>query len=339
MLTNFREIQRRVGARLHNTSTDTSEANDILPKIKDWINERYDRIWRSYPWPGTIDNYDLTLTASQEEYSFSRNVYKPWAIFDKTNGRPIKQDNIQNHIRNHAIDLEQTGNVHTGDPKRWRPVGTYTVKSETSQAETIDVVSTDNATDISPNVVRIVGEVNGVLTGENITLTGTNAATSSNTYDSGQKLRVSVGTSDGTRKTIVGIISVTGTTSGDTLAEISPQEFAHEYHWFRVSPKPKATGTQPTWEIWHSLPIEFLVNDNDIPIFDCSNELAQGAFADALREDGLEQEAEIAENKFVGMVKELMSKQGNPDEVEQFIPFPREQFRTLDFGRVIGSEI
>ena len=335
MLITFREIQRRVQARIQNTSTSTTNDNDLLPKIKDWVNERYDRIYRSFPFPGTTETYDLTLTASQVEYIFDRNVFKVWGIFDKTNGFPIKKDTIQNHILHHAIDLDVTNNILADDPTRWRPVGTFTVKAEIVSAEKVTVVST-SASDISPNVVRVSGLVNGVILGENIVLTGTSSAASTNTYDANQKLKISIGTSDQTRKTVVGKITVTGQTSSTVYAQVSPQEFAHEYHWFRVSPTPKASGTQPTWEIWHSLPIEFLVNDNDIPIYDCCDELVQGTFADALREDGLEQEATIAEEKFVSMVKELQEKNVDLNEVQQFIPSNSNSIKMLDYYRMVN---
>ena len=338
MITNFREIQRRVQARIQNTSTSISEANDLLPKIKDWINIRYDRVYRSFPWDGTIDDYTFTLTASTKEYVFEREVFKVWAIFDQTNGRDIKQRNVQRHFRFDAVDTEILGSPTTGDSRSWYPVGTYTVNAEIGgSAETVDVVST-SALDITPNVVRVVGNVGGVQIGENVVLTGTSTATTTNTFDANQKLRVSVGTSTGVRKSVVGKITVSGNTSSTVFAEVSPQEFAHEYHWFRVSPQPKSSGTQPTWQVWHSLPIEFLVDDNDIPIIDCANELEQGAFSDALKEDGLEQEGEVAEGKFVNMVKELMDKQIPPAEVQQFIPFNNDAFTALDFGRVIFQQ-
>jgi len=278
MLTTFKELQRRVQSRIQNTATAVASDDDILPKIKDWLNERYDRVYRSYPWPGTVDNYTLTLTASQQEYNFDRNVYfDPWVIFDQTNGRQIKQDDFQNHIRHHAIDLEQTGNVVTGDPKRWFPVGTYTVKDAIAGTpEQISVVSS-SASDIAPDVVRVIGLVGGVKVGETIIITGTTSADSLNTWDASQKLTISCGTNDGTRAERVGKITVTGKTSTTVFSEIAPTEFAHEYHWFRVSPKPKSDGTQPTWEIWHSVPLLFLTDDNDIPVFDCANELVPDA--------------------------------------------------------------
>jgi len=320
MLLPFTELQRQVQAKIQNTDTGISNANDLTPKVKDWINTIYTRIYRSFPWRESIDSYDLTLTASTAEYVFDRDVGKVITIFDKTNARVVEEDTIENHNREHAVDLDKVGNIISDNPTRYRLTGTYTVKNSIgSTGETIDIVST-SALDITPNVVRIEGFVGGVEIGENVTLTGTSAATSTNTFDADQRVRVSIATDDGTRKDVVGKITIDGTTSSTTYAEISPAEYAHAYQWFKVSPTPKASGTQPTWEITYQKQFRRLDDSQDIPIFDCCIELIQGAFADALKEDGLEQEGNIAEQKFITMVKELQQSRKSNTRIEQFKP-------------------
>ena len=333
MLLTFREIQRQVQAKIQNTGTSTANANDLLPKIKDWINDRYARVYRSFFFQEIIDNYDLTLTASTTEYAFDRDV-EPGnivGIFDKTHAAPIDEDTIKNHIRSEAPNLDKVGNVIVDTPRKYRLTGVHTVLAAIAATpETIDIVSTDNSVDISPNVVHLEGLVNGVRIGEDVVLTGTTTAVSANTYDASQKLTVSVGTNDTTRKTIAGKVTVSGTTSLTTFAELSPDEFAHKYQWFKVSPTPKATGTQPTWEIWYRRAFRRLNTDADIPMFDCTIELIQGAFADALREDGLEQEASAAEKTFVNMVAELQSTRKSSNIVDQFRPFHEDQIKIVN---------
>ena len=315
----FRDMQRQVQAKIQNTSTAVSQANDILPKIKDWINARYQRIYRSSFFPGSVDVYDQTLTASTVEFSFYRDIGNVISIFDKTNGKLIYEDTVQNHNRNNAINNDRTGNIVQDNPSRFRESGIYSVKIEVATAETIGVKSS-SALDISPNVVRIEGMVGGALLGEDIVLTGTTIATSANTYDAGQKVAISAGTSDATRKTNVGFITATGTDSSSTYTVIEPSESAHMYRWFKVSPLTKATGTQPTWEITHRKSFRKLDNDNDIPIVDCSLEIIQGAYADALRDDGLEQEAVAADQMFAVLVNELKSSFKSNAMVDQFRP-------------------
>ena len=213
MLITFRDILRRAGARLSNTGTGTSEANDLYPKMKDWANERYERIYDNFPWRASLEDTTLTIVASQRPYALERDIGKIWVVYDQTNGILIKESELQTHFRYRAEDLDQTGNVQVDDPKRYYPIGDYTVKNEIgSSAEKVDIVSTSTA-DLTPNVVQIAGLVSSVEVTEEIILTGQTTATSTNTYDANQKLRISVGTNDEARKSVAGVITVDGTTS------------------------------------------------------------------------------------------------------------------------------
>ncbi len=177
----FREIKRQVQAKIQNTSDSTTYDNDLLPKIKDWINERYARIYRSHYWRDTINDYTLTLTASQAEYAFDRDVYEIISILDQTNGIPVTEDSIQDHVRNYEVNYDTYGVISYDNPARYRITGTHTVKSEIGNTgEQIDIVSS-SASDVSPNCVHIKGLVNGIEVEEDITLTGTTTATSTNT--------------------------------------------------------------------------------------------------------------------------------------------------------------
>jgi hypothetical protein len=89
----------------------------------------------------------------------------------------------------------------------------------------------------------------------------------------------------------------------------------------------------PDWYIWYRKKFVELVNNNDMPILDCCNEIVQGAYAEALREDGQEDAANTADQKFTGMVDELWMSRQNTSEPEQMIPASREDYLTLDFNR------
>jgi hypothetical protein len=338
MLITFKEMQRRVGARLQNTDTTITNANDILPKIKDWINDRYQRLIQSYPWPGIVDDYDLTIVASTRAYALPKYIGKIWAIFDKTNGWSISAKTVPDHVRHHAIDLDQTGNVQQSDPRRYYVTGIHTVKAEIgSAAEKISVVSS-SASDITPQVVHVKGLVSGSCLEEDIVLTGTVAADSANTYAASQKLTINLGTSDGTRPGCVGTITVSGKTSSTEFAVISgPYEQAAQYKWIEVSPLPKASGTQPTWQIWYSRSDQMLIDNNDVPIIDICPVLIQGAYADGLYEDGQTQEAMMADQKFAAMAGEAFAAQEDPNRIGQFTPQSQDLVETLDYGRIVGG--
>ena len=320
-LLTFREIQRQVQAKIQNTNSDVSDEDDLLPKIKDWINSRYVRIYRSFPWKESVDSYDLTLTASTDEYVFDRDVTNIISIFDKTNGKVIEENTIEDNTREYAGYYEKTGNNLNDNPVRIRMIGQHTCKASVgATGEKVSVVSTNNTVDIAPNCVHVEGLVDGVEIGEDITLTGTTPAVSVNTYDATQKLKLSVGTTSGVRKTVAGKVTISGSTSSTVFAKIAPAEFAHMYHWFKTSPTPKASGTQPTWEIWYKKTLRLMDGNNDVPVFDCCLELVQGAYASALAEEGLEEESNIAEQKFIAMNSELQATRKNPYRMEQFKP-------------------
>lgn len=331
-------MQRRVGEKIQNTSTGTG-VNDLITKSKNWINERYHRIIRGFPFEENLGNQEMTIVASQRAYAMDWEIDKIWAIFDSTNGKVITIRDPQYYVRNRALDLDQTGNVQVGDPTMCYPIGTYYVKAETggTTGEKITVVSTSGTTtDGTSQVVRVRGLVSDAVTYEEIALTGTTAGTSTNTWDDDQKLTLSIGTTDGSIKTVAGIVTVTGATSGSVLAKISPYDIATQYRWFEVSPLPKASGTQPTWRIFYSKRLQPMINNNDIPILDCCNEIVQGAYCDALKEDG--QDWETEEQNWVAMCQELYADQQIPGRLEQFQPDSADLIQTLDYGRTIGAE-
>jgi len=333
--TTYKEIQRRVQQRIQNDVTSTSDTiNDFIPKMKVWINERYERIIEAKPWHSLVRTDTLTIVASQKEYALPRDFGQVVSFFDKTNGLPMKEISLQEHIRNHASALDQVGNIQTGDPTRYYRIGEFTSKAKISSAETIALVSTSSS-DASPLVVHIKGKVSGAEVQEDVILTGTSTATSSNTYDADQRLEISIGTNDGTTPELTGVVTVSGSTSSTVYSVISEFDLAQPYWWIEVSPTPKATGTQPTWDLWYKKRFYPLKDDNDIPEIDCVKEIIQGVYSDALREDGQPNEANVEDQKFIGMVEELWASQQNPNQVEQFIPQDRDVQLSDDFGRTV----
>jgi len=337
MLVTYKEMQRRVGEKIQNTGTGTG-VNDLITKVRNFINERYHRIMRGFPFEENLGDTTLTIVASQRAYAMDWDIDKIWTIHDQTNGKTVPIKDVQYYVRNRAVDLDQAGNVQTSDPTLCYPVGTYTVKAAIgATGEKVTAISSSDAsTEKTTQIVRISGLVNSVMMQEDIVLNGTTGVDSSNTWDASQKLTISVGTSDGSIKTVVGAITVDGTTSGTVFTVISPRDIASQYKWYEVSPLPKATGTQPTWRIFYSRRLQPMTDNNDIPVIDCCNEIIQGAYVDALKEDG--QNYETEEQIFIGMVQELYNDQAIPGRIEQFIPQSGDYIQTLDYGRVIGAE-
>jgi hypothetical protein len=314
---NFKRIKVRAQAAVQNTSTSTSNANDINPKVVDWTRTRYDRILRAFQWVELIRDYNLSVTASTRDYALRWDVEDIIKIWDATNGREIRENTIQQHIRFTAPIEEVAGNVQTGQPSNYIRIGSKSVSALLSTADTIQVIST-SANDVSPKVIRITGDVSGIPVSENIVLTGTSAATSSNTFDSGSELIIGVGSSSGTDIELEGVVTVReAATTSNTLSQIAPNDKSPYYSWIRLANTPAAALTANVWYKKKWLPLE---NDADVPIIPCANEIIEGVIADALYEDGQVAEAQLQDAKFDNSVRELFAARRGKNVIKQFVP-------------------
>ena len=216
--------------------------------------------------------------------------------------------------------MKVAGNVQTSKlPGFDRFIVSKSVSALFSIADTFQVLSS-SASDVTPLVVHAVGEVSGVKVSEDVIVTGTSLAESTNTYDSGSELTLSLGTNDGSLLDSVGVITVREkTTTSNTLSNFSSEERAPSFRWIRFSPQPSAALTARIWykQVWRRL-----VDDNDIPQVDCANEIVEGIVADALWEDGQVQEAQAQETKFNNLVTELWNSSNNfsRNVIKQAVP-------------------
>lgn len=313
----WKRIQVRAMAIVQNTPTSTSNANDLLPKVKDWGRTRYDRILRSFPWTELNRSYNLSVSSGTRDYSLRYDLESIIKMWDTTHGNEITAYDIRDHIRFNAINLEVSGNVQTGNPDQYIDIGSKSCSALLSTADKIQVLST-SASDITPMVIRVTGEVSGMPVSENLTLTGVTAVDSSNTYDSGAELFITAGTSNSTLQDLVGVVTVREkTTSSNTLAKLAPNERSPFYKWVRFSVTPASALTAQVWYKKRWMP---LVNDNDAPIIPCANEIVEGIVADALWEDGQENAATAQENKFTKSVTELWFSQRPRNLITQVVP-------------------
>lgn len=314
MILPYREMAKRILEKVDlNATSNTTQLNKVL----DWINVRYDRILRIYPWDALIRQYTFALSASITDYALQRDVEEIIKIVDITNGRDLREISEGEYQEYIAPTEQVSGNETVGNPFGYRRSNILTCKELMSTGDTIDVLSSD-VNDLTPNAVRICGLVSGVEVCENVTLTGTTAAVSTNTYDADSPLRISVSTTDGTDKSVVGNITVRETTDTSKVKSIiAPQDFSTEYQWISFFPQPPTTSL-PTVKVTYRRRINRLVNAMDIPIIDCCNEIMQGAYSDMLRNDG-DPRAQSEEAKFEIMVLELMKRyETNPNYVMQF---------------------
>ncbi len=313
----YKRIQVRAMAIVQNTSTSTSNANDLLPKVKDWVRTRYDRILRSFPWTELNRSYNLSVLASTRDYALRYDLESIIKMWDTTHGIEITAYDIRDHIRFNAINLEVVGNVQTGTPDQYIDIGSKSCSALMSIADQVQVLST-SASDVTPMVIRITGEVSGMPVSEQITLTGVTAATSTNTFDASAELIITAGTSDGTLQDLAGVVTVREkTTTTNVISKLSPNERSPFFKWIRFSVNP---ATAFTAQVWYKKKWFPLTNNNDAPIIPCANELVEGVVADALWEDGQEGAASAQESKFAKSVTELWYSRRPRNLITQIIP-------------------
>ncbi len=313
----FKRIQVRAMAMLQNTSTSTNNANDLLPKVKDWCRTRYDRIMRSFPWGELNRTYNLSIVASTRDYALRYDLEHIIKIWDTTNGKEITAIDVRDHVRFNTIINEVSGNVQTGEADHYIDIGSKSCSALLSTADKIQVLSS-SASDVSPAIIRVTGEVSGMPVSESITLTGVTAADSSNTFDSGAELLITQGSSSATLTDIVGVVTVREkTTTANVLVKLAPGERSPLYRWIRLSLLPSAAAT---FQIWYKKRWYPLTNDNDAPIIPCANEIVEGVVADALWEDGQVTGAQAQEAKFANSVKELWVACRPRNLIKQIVP-------------------
>jgi len=313
----FKRIQVRAMAMMQNTSTSTTNANDLLPKVKDWARTRYDRILRSFPWNELNRSYTLPIVASTRDYSLRYSLDQIIKIWDTTNGKEITALDVRDHVRFNAIINEVSGNVQTGVADNYIDIGSKSCSALLSTADKIQVLSS-SASDVTPMVIRITGEVSGIEVSESLTLTGVTAVDSKNPFDSGTELTISAGTSNGSLQDLAGVVTVREkTTPANILGKLSAGERAPFFKWIRLSLMPSAAASYQVWYKKRWMP---LINDNDVPIIPCANELVEGIVADALWEDGQVAGAQAQEGKFVNSVMSLWISCRPRNLIKQIVP-------------------
>lgn len=313
----YKRIQVRAMAMLQNTSTSTSNANDLLPKVKDWCRTRYDRILRAFPWTELNRSYNLSVLSGTRDYALRYDVDSIIKMWDTTHGHEITAYDLRDHIRFNAVNLEVSGNVQTSNPDQYVDIGSKSVSALLSTADQVQVVSS-SASDTTPMLIRVTGEVSGMPVSENLVLTGTSSVNSTNTFDSGAELIITVGTTAGTLQDLAGVVTVREkTTTSNVLAQIAPGERVPYYKWIRFSTTPASNLTAQVWYKKKWMPLN---NDNDAPIVPCANELVEGIIADALWEDGQETAAQAQEAKFGNSVKELWVANRPRNLITQIVP-------------------
>lgn len=217
--------------------------------IKSGINTWYDHIVNRFRWPALmLPNDDgVTISSGGDLLYLAKYVERVYFFhFDKSH-RTVPLLDMQGFYSRFPVTHSTNGVVQdvgdAGESGRMRDFHT--------SAETITVVSSSAA---DTGKVMVHGQVGNDIIGERVTLTGTSSVATTNSFTDLHRV-----TTDGDQ---VGVVTFSGTTSGNTYATVAPGESTAVYRTLRLHFVPDDTDTL---RFYGKRMVNQLVNDEDVP--------------------------------------------------------------------------
>ena len=199
--------------------------------------------------------FTFATVASTADYGMPLLVNRILDITDTTNRNKVEE------ITEREYRDRYPGDTATGPPEDYLDLGFYGVQTQPAAAGTVTAES-DSTADTGGNyLVRLQGtDASGIFRTEKITLTGTSAVTSSNTYET---VTVFV-KSTINQATFTGNITLKDS-GGNTLAVLPPGIDAGEYRWIKLRP---ISSSALTLNVRAVTRVPDIYNDDDWPSFD-----------------------------------------------------------------------
>ncbi|HAM40746.1 MAG TPA: hypothetical protein DCP69_05260 [Candidatus Omnitrophica bacterium] len=227
----------------------------INSTITDCLNLALSELYYSHPWSSLRRKTTFSTVASQEEYRLDEEVEKIMLLRQRTTPTVLTYVPDRDFYR-HIPAPEDRG---TGTPRYYRQWEETGFTTSLAADDTIEVVSSSTS-DGSGFNVRVWGRnTNGISIAETLTLNGTTAVTSTNTFDEASLLRVSKSANT------TGVISVRRTTGSTVLIRIAPTEASPRSKIIALYPIPSAVITM---YLEYLERLQLLVADADVPQFD-----------------------------------------------------------------------
>lgn len=250
----FTDIQQEVARR---GSVDlTGEAQDT---IKSAINNAYKRVLAETFQDMRQRKFTVTTTATQETVGLPLEVRTVLDVQDSSQRWNLSE------LTPTEFDRLVPGRTATGRPRRYFQIGRFGLVRPIAATGVVSAVSS-SASDATNVFVRVTGyDANGSRVSENITLNGTTAVNSTNSYDPSQSRGIERFTTYATASAVfVGTI-IMKDAAGNTLARIPPSYHSPAYTWIEYDLIPDATYTH-TVRAMATKPD--LISDYDWPEFD-----------------------------------------------------------------------
>jgi len=225
---------------------------DALTIAKNSLNRAYRRVLALSGQASSHREFSLTIASSTSQYGLGPYVKRVLNIDDPNNNRRVEQ------ITKGDYDTLYPGTTSTGDPRDYYILGVFGVNAQPSSASTLSFTSS-SATDNGK--IRVNGFVSGVYTSEQITLNGTTAVVTSNSYTSVE--RVTKLQEDSTIH--AGNVTATSNSGGVTVVVIPFHIDSPSHLWVEFYPIPDSA---ITYTVRAEMNKPNMVNDDDWPDID-----------------------------------------------------------------------
>lgn len=296
----FSQLKTQVGAYVQDTSTA------FTTLIGYWVNNRYRDIVNSYDWEQLYHTQALTASATISEYPMDENTER--LIWVNDNGNDTYADVIteQEFWQSYYDDLANQGTPEVCYLK------SQSVRAQPSAA-TKPVVKSSSASDTTQTVLLrgITSTQNEIY--ESLTLTGTTAATASNSYTEILAISKSAATA--------GRVTIYENDGATVLAELSPENLASRYKVLHLHPIP---GDDIDLTIRCEKRVMPLSQDYDYPLIEDIDEIIEaGAQADAWKYKRQFAKANALETQYQVLKQDRIFREVNqPNIIHTFVPSP-----------------
>lgn len=301
----FSTVVANVGSNIQDTSTPMQTI------IKRFSNDAYFEILRRFNWDTIDPDYSFPTVAGTQDYVLPNNFKKEIYLYDTTNLRYIPYISLAQLVEKFPESISTQGLVEQ------YTIFPDVVRTQPTSASTLSIVSS-SASDTTQQV-RVKGtDSNDVEIEESVTLTGTVAAVTTNSYKEIRSISKSA--------TTVGRITITSNSGVVTNAILSLTDLDYKVTKIRLHSIPNSV-------ITYKLPYHInpypLVNDMDTPIIDCAEGIELGATMRAWRYKRQFQKAQEFERLFEKWINDVIwDKENQPNRTNLLNPKPysREDF-------------
>jgi len=305
--------------------------------VKHRVNGVYFRVMDLVATPSEEREFTLVTAASQSQYGCPLWVKKILNMEDPTTPRWVPETTAR------AFDKVNPGATDNSTPSSYYVLQSRGVRALPSTTGTITVVSDSTGDSGSNYKVRVEGfDSSGNLVSELITMNGTTAVSSSNSYSATLGLERIV-KAPATGVSFAGTVTMADN-AGNTIATVPLGWDSPEYLWVEFDPIPSAA---ITYTVRSEMRVPMLVNDFDWPKFDAEfhDLLIWGVTQDLLVGWGKPDIATAHRRTFTERIDEMTGKAGGSSNtvwvfgnVQSQITFGQRPQRPLtkgvDFGLV-----